>query len=89
MTASTLFYPPGGSWKLAPSSGGLFICVCVSHCNELIAMFSVPFDYNFYKNKMVVGIFEKIQGIKKKLYDLTCKGKGFTHFVRLMPTTQT
>ncbi|XP_047465166.1 DELTA-sagatoxin-Srs1a-like [Mugil cephalus] len=53
------------------------------HCNELIAiMFSVPFDYNFYKNWLGVGIFEKTRACDDKLYDLMYKGKDFTNFVR-------
>ncbi|KAE8283875.1 DELTA-sagatoxin-Srs1a [Larimichthys crocea] len=53
------------------------------HCNELIAvMFSVPFDYNFYKNWLGVGIFEHTHACDDKLYDLMYKGKDFTNFVR-------
>lgn len=38
-------------------------------CSELIAvMFSVPFDYNFYKNWLGVGIFEKTQACDEKLF---------------------
>lgn len=39
------------------------------HCNELIAiMFSVPFDYNFYKNWFGVGIFEHTRKCDEDLY---------------------
>ncbi|KAM7370384.1 hypothetical protein PAMP_009937 [Pampus punctatissimus] len=53
------------------------------HCNELIAiMFSVPFDYNFYKNWLGVGIFENTRACDKKLYKLMYNDKDFTNFVR-------
>lgn len=52
-------------------------------CNELMAvMFSVPFDYNFYKNWLAVGCFEHTQACDEKLYDLMYDGKDFTNFVR-------
>jgi len=39
------------------------------HCNEIIAvMFSVPFDYNFYKNWLGLGIFEHTRACDKGLY---------------------
>ncbi|XP_036938272.1 bryoporin-like [Acanthopagrus latus] len=38
-------------------------------CTELMAvMFSVPFDYNFYKNWLGVGIFDKSQPCDKSLF---------------------
>merc|ERR1739838_543306 len=54
------------------------------HCNELIAvMFSVPFDYNFYKNWLGVGIFENTRACDKKLYEhMYEEKKGFTNFLR-------
>ncbi|XP_062298476.1 DELTA-sagatoxin-Srs1a-like [Scomber scombrus] len=53
------------------------------HCNELIAvMFSVPFDYNFYKNWLGVGIFEHTRACDKKLYNLMYNDKDFTNFAR-------
>ncbi|XP_076008109.1 uncharacterized protein LOC143002060 [Genypterus blacodes] len=52
-------------------------------CNELFAvMFSVPFDYNFYKNWMAVGIFPSSQPCDKELYDLMYNKKDFTNFHR-------
>ncbi|XP_022598591.1 DELTA-sagatoxin-Srs1a-like [Seriola dumerili] len=53
------------------------------HCNELMAvMFSVPFDYNFYKNWLGVGVFEHTKACDKKLFELMYEGKDFTNFVR-------
>ncbi|XP_076616531.1 DELTA-sagatoxin-Srs1a-like [Chaetodon auriga] len=53
------------------------------HRNELMAvMFSVPFDYNFYKNWLGVGIFEHTRACDKKLYELMYEGKDFTNFER-------
>lgn len=38
-------------------------------CTEIMAvMFSVPFDYNFYKNWLAVGIFDKSQPCDKSLF---------------------
>ncbi|MEQ2215332.1 hypothetical protein XENOCAPTIV_030779 [Xenoophorus captivus] len=52
-------------------------------CSELMAiMFSVPFDYNFYKNWLGVGIFEHTRACDNKLFDTMYKGKDFTNFVR-------
>ncbi|CAL1600130.1 unnamed protein product [Knipowitschia caucasica] len=51
--------------------------------SELMAvMFSVPFDYNFYKNWLGVGVFEKSQPCNDKLYDLMYNSKDFSHFSR-------
>lgn len=51
--------------------------------NSIMAvMFSVPFDYNFYKNWLALGIFESTQACDSKLYDLMYKGKDFTNFKR-------
>ncbi|XP_067432551.1 DELTA-sagatoxin-Srs1a-like [Thunnus thynnus] len=53
------------------------------HCNELIAvMFSVPFDYNFYKNWLGVGVFEHTRACDEKLYKLMYNDKDFTNFER-------
>ncbi|KAK9530867.1 hypothetical protein VZT92_012342 [Zoarces viviparus] len=53
------------------------------HCNEVIAvMFSVPFDYTFYKNWLGVGIFEHTRACDGKLFDLMYNKKDFTNFVR-------
>ncbi|XP_041829397.1 DELTA-stichotoxin-Hmg2b-like [Melanotaenia boesemani] len=53
------------------------------HSNELMAiMFSVPFDYNFYKNWLGVGIFEHTRACDGKLFDLMYKSNDFTNFVR-------
>ncbi|GAA6229186.1 DELTA-actitoxin-Aeq1c-like [Lates japonicus] len=53
------------------------------HCNELMAiMFSVPFDYNFYKNWLGVGIFEHTRACDEKLFKHMYEGKDFTNFVR-------
>lgn len=52
-------------------------------CNEVMAvMFSVPFDYNFYKNWYGVGIFELKRACDDKLFDLMYNGKDFSSFVR-------
>ncbi|KAF6739359.1 Hemolytic toxin Avt-1 [Oryzias melastigma] len=52
-------------------------------CSELIAiMFSVPFDYTFYKNWLGVGIFDKARGCDDKLFDHMYNSKDFTSFVR-------
>ncbi|KAG7492320.1 hypothetical protein MATL_G00013110 [Megalops atlanticus] len=53
------------------------------HCNELIAiMFSVPFDYNFYKNWLGVGIFEHTRACDEALYKHMYYEKDFTNFTR-------
>ncbi|XP_013870306.1 equinatoxin-4 [Austrofundulus limnaeus] len=52
-------------------------------CTELMAvMFSVPFDHNFYKNCLGVGIFEHARACDKKLFNLMYGDKDFTSFVR-------
>ncbi|XP_072312105.1 uncharacterized protein [Eucyclogobius newberryi] len=51
--------------------------------HELMAiMFSVPFDYNFYKNWLGVGIFEKSKPCDEKLYKFMYNDKDFSHFTR-------
>ncbi|XP_029312586.1 bryoporin-like [Cottoperca gobio] len=53
------------------------------HCNEIIAvMFSVPFDYNFYKNWLGVGIFEHTRACDETLFKHMYNEKNFTNFVR-------
>ncbi|KAM4623707.1 DELTA-actitoxin-Afr1c-like isoform 1-T2 [Polymixia lowei] len=53
------------------------------HCNELVAiMFSVPFDYNLYKNWYGIGIFEHTRACDEKLYKLMYYEKDFTNFQR-------
>lgn len=55
-----------------------------SKCDEIMAvMFSVPFDYNFYKNWLAVGIFEHTRACDEKLYDHMYKSKDFKNFQRL------
>ncbi|XP_061088580.1 DELTA-sagatoxin-Srs1a-like [Conger conger] len=53
------------------------------HCNELIAiMFSVPFDYNIYKNWIGVGIFEHTRACNKDLYKHMYNEENMTNFAR-------
>lgn len=53
------------------------------HCNEVMAvMFSVPFDYNLYKNWLALGVFEHTRACDEKLYDHMYNSKDFTNFVR-------
>lgn len=53
------------------------------NCSELIAvMFSVPFDYNLYKNWLGVGIFEHTRACDKKLYELMYYSSDFANFAR-------
>lgn len=53
------------------------------HCNEVMAvMFSVPFDYNFYKNWLAVGVFEHTQDCDEKLYNHMYNSNDFANFVR-------
>lgn len=52
-------------------------------CKAIMAvMFSVPFDYNFYKNWLSVGIFECPQACDEKLYKLMYNSKDFKNFKR-------
>lgn len=48
----------------------------------MAVMFSVPFDYTFYKNWLALGIFESTRACDKKLYDLMYDGKDFANFKR-------
>ncbi|XP_026171020.1 DELTA-stichotoxin-Hmg2b-like [Mastacembelus armatus] len=56
-----------------------------SYTDLMAIMFSVPFDYNFYKNVVALGVFEHTQACDKKLYELMYNGKEFTNFVRQQP----
>ncbi|XP_036405551.1 bryoporin-like [Megalops cyprinoides] len=52
-------------------------------CTERMAiMFSVPFDYNIYKNWLAVGIFEHTRECDKHLYKHMYNEKDFTNFAR-------
>ncbi|KAG9350151.1 hypothetical protein JZ751_026504 [Albula glossodonta] len=52
-------------------------------CAERMAiMFSVPFDYNIYKNWLGVGVFEKTRECDKHLYKHMYHEKDFTNFTR-------
>uniref|UniRef100_A0A8C8H0E9 Cytolysin Src-1-like n=1 Tax=Oncorhynchus tshawytscha TaxID=74940 RepID=A0A8C8H0E9_ONCTS len=52
-------------------------------CSERMAiMFSVPYDYNFYKNWLGVGVFEVARACDKQLYNHMYKEKDFSKFVR-------
>uniref|UniRef100_A0A8C6SV33 Uncharacterized protein n=1 Tax=Neogobius melanostomus TaxID=47308 RepID=A0A8C6SV33_9GOBI len=48
----------------------------------MAVMFSVPFDYNFYKNWLGIGIFAVSQACDEKLYKEMYNGKDFTNFQR-------
>ncbi|XP_012674545.2 DELTA-stichotoxin-Hmg2b-like [Clupea harengus] len=53
------------------------------HCNEQVAvMFSVPFDYRFYKNWLGVGVFEHTRTNDEALYKHMYYEKDFTNFKR-------
>ncbi|XP_008293613.1 cytolysin RTX-A-like [Stegastes partitus] len=50
---------------------------------EMMAiMFSVPFDYNFYKNWMAIGAYESSVDTDEKLYKEMYNSKDQTNFVR-------
>ncbi|XP_061120236.1 DELTA-sagatoxin-Srs1a-like [Syngnathus typhle] len=52
-------------------------------CNEMVAvMFSVPFDYTFYKNWVSVGVFPKTTATDHKLYELMYESKEESNFKR-------
>lgn len=60
--------------------------VRTKHCNEVMAvMFSVPFDYNLYKNWLALGVFEDTRACDEKLYEHMYESKDFTNFVRHEP----
>uniref|UniRef100_A0A4W5PAR0 Actinoporin-like protein n=1 Tax=Hucho hucho TaxID=62062 RepID=A0A4W5PAR0_9TELE len=54
-------------------------CVC---SERMAIMFSVPYDYNFYKNWLGVGVFEVARACDKQLYNHMYKEKDFSKFVR-------
>ena len=55
-------------------------------CKEVMAvMFSVPFDYNLFKNKLALGVFENTRACDEKLYEHMYESKDFTHFARHQP----
>ncbi|KAG7237367.1 hypothetical protein CRUP_030067, partial [Coryphaenoides rupestris] len=48
-------------------------------CTERLAVvFSVPFDHNIYKNKVVLGVYENARACDKKLYELMYGGKDLS-----------
>ncbi|XP_057682392.1 DELTA-thalatoxin-Avl1a-like [Corythoichthys intestinalis] len=49
---------------------------------KLAIMFSVPYDYNIYKNWVAVGIVEKERETNKKLYEEMYNCKDMKNFVR-------
>ncbi|XP_023153337.1 uncharacterized protein LOC111587560 [Amphiprion ocellaris] len=52
-------------------------------CSEQMAvMFSVPFDYNFYKNWLGLGLYERDRACDHKLYDEMYNHKDQTNFIR-------
>lgn len=52
-------------------------------CTERMAiMFSVPYDYNLYENRLAVGVFEQSCACDEKLYDLMYDGQESSYFVR-------
>ncbi|XP_030626146.1 bryoporin-like [Chanos chanos] len=52
-------------------------------CNEQVAvMFSVPFDYNFYKNWLGVGVFEHTKPCNEALFKHMYNSKDFGDFAR-------
>ncbi|MBN3296486.1 DELTA-actitoxin-Afr1c [Amia ocellicauda] len=56
-------------------------------CTECIAiMFSVPYDYNLYKNWLSIGIFENSRKCDEALYKLMYYEKDFTNFARAEAT---
>ncbi|XP_039979667.1 bryoporin-like [Xiphias gladius] len=52
-------------------------------CSERMAiMFSVPFDYNLYKNRLAVGVVERSRACDKHLCDQMYDGKDLSNFTR-------
>ncbi|XP_061120227.1 uncharacterized protein LOC133142747 [Syngnathus typhle] len=49
---------------------------------KLAIMFSVPYDYTFYKNWVAVGVFPKERETDKKLYEEMYEAKELKNFVR-------
>lgn len=55
----------------------------IASCSERLAvMFSVPYDYNLYENRLAVGVFERSRACDEKLYELMCEGKDRSNFAR-------
>lgn len=53
-------------------------------CTERMAiLFSVPFDYQRYKNVLGVGLFESGRGCDKALYNHMYEGKDLSQFTRI------
>ena len=52
-------------------------------CSQRMAiMFSVPYDYNLYKNRLAVGVVENSCACDKHLYDQMYDGKDLSNFTR-------
>lgn len=52
-------------------------------CSERMAiMFSVPYDYNLYENRLAVGVFEQSCACDEELYDLMYGEQESSRFVR-------
>lgn len=52
-------------------------------CDGIVAiMFSVPFDYNFYKNWLGVGVLDKSKAVDSKLFNYMYNDKNCSDFVR-------
>lgn len=52
-------------------------------CSERMAiMFSVPFDYNRYKNRLAVGVVEQSRACDKHLYEQLYDGNELTSLAR-------
>lgn len=55
----------------------------ITSCSERLAvMFSVPYDYNLYENRLAVGVFEQSRACDEKLYELMYDGQACSNFVR-------
>lgn len=55
----------------------------IASCSERLAvMFSVPYDYSLYENRVAVGVFEQSRACDEKLYKLMYDGKDCSNFVR-------
>lgn len=55
----------------------------ITSCSERLAvMFSVPYDYNLYENRLAVGVFEQSRACDEKLYELMYDGQDCSNFVR-------
>lgn len=55
----------------------------IASCSERLAvMFSVPYDYDLYENRLAVGVFERSRACDEKLYELMYEGKDCSKFAR-------